>query len=85
MDRGDLGCQLLEVLLPQSGQQFRRQFSLQQSTVQGVLRLGSWKTDIQIQLALTPVPDGHIDRAGAVAVGQLLPLVIFEQIKGCDL
>ena len=31
------------------------------------------------------VPDGHIDRAGAVAVGQLLPLVIFEQIKGCDL
>ena len=29
--------------------------------------------------------DVHIDRAGAVTVGQLLPLVIFYQIKGRDL
>ena len=82
---GNFGGQLREALLPQSCQQFRRQLSLQQSAVQSVLRLGSGKSDIQIQLALTPVPDGHVDRAGAVTVGQLLPLTVFEQIKGCDL
>ena len=82
---GNFSGQLREVLLPQSCQQLRRQLSLQQSAVQGVFRLGSRKTDIQIQFALTPVPDGHIDRAGAVTVGQLLPLVIFYQIKGRDL
>ena len=66
--RGNFSGQLREVLLPQSCQQLRRQLSLQQSAVQGVLRLGSRKTDIQIQFALSPVPDGHIDRAGAVDV-----------------
>ena len=75
----------VDALLPQGCQHIRRQLSLQQSAVQGVFRLGSRKTDIQIQFALTPVPDGHIDRAGAVTVGQLLPLAVFEQIKGCDL
>ncbi len=50
---GNFSGQLREVLLPESCQQFRRQLSLQQSAVQGVLRLGRWKTDIQIQLALT--------------------------------
>ena len=54
--RGNFGRQLREVLLPQSCQQFRRQLSLQQSAVQGILRLGSRKTDIQIQLALTSFP-----------------------------
>jgi hypothetical protein len=83
--RGNFSGQLREILLPQSCQQLRRQLSLQQSAVQGVFRLGSRKTDIQIQFALTSVPDGHIDRAGAVTVGQLLPLVIFYQIKGRDL
>ena len=79
--RGNLSSQFREVPLPQSCQQFRRQLSLQQSAVQGVLGLGSRKTDIHIQHALTPVPDGHIDRTGAVAVGQFLPPVIFYQIK----
>ena len=82
---GDFGSQLREILFPQSGQQSRRQLSLQQSAVQGSLRLGSSKTDIQLQLALTPVPDGHIDRGGAAAVGQFLPLAVLEQIKGRDL
>ena len=54
--RGNFSGQLREVLLPQSCQQFRRQLALQQSAVQGVLRLGSRKTDIQIQLALTSFP-----------------------------
>ena len=53
---GNFSGQLREVLLPQSCQQFRRQLALQQSAVQGVLRLGSRKTDIQIQLALTAFP-----------------------------
>ena len=53
---GNFSSQLQEVLLPQSCQQFRRQLALQQSAVQGVLRLGSRKTDIQIQLALTSFP-----------------------------
>ena len=56
---GNFSGQLREVLLPQGCQHIRRQLSLQQSAVQGVLRLGSRKTDIQIQLALTPVPDGR--------------------------
>ena len=43
---GNFGGQLREALLPQSCQQFRRQFSLQQSAVQSVLRLGSGKSDI---------------------------------------
>ena len=83
--RGNFSGQLREVPLPQSCQHIIRQISLQQSAVQGVLRLGSRKTDIQIQLALTPVPDGHIDHAGAVSVGQFLPLAVFEKIKGCNL
>ena len=53
---GNFSSQLQEVLLPQSCQQFRRQLALQQSAVQGVLRLGSRKTDIQIQLTLTSFP-----------------------------
>ncbi len=59
-----------EVLFPQSCQQLRRQLlpPPAERAVQGVLPSGSRKTDIQIQFALTPVPDGHIDRAGAVAV-----------------
>ena len=40
---GNFSGQLREVLLPQSCQQFRRQLSLQQSAVQGILRLGSRK------------------------------------------
>ena len=54
--RGNFSGQLRELLLPQSCQQLRRQLSLQQSAVQGILRLGSRKTDIQIQLALTSFP-----------------------------
>ena len=29
--------------------------------------------------------DGHVHRAGSVAVGQFLPLAVFRQIKGYDL
>ena len=54
--RGNFSGQLREILLPQSCQQFRRQLALQQSAVQGVLRLGSRKTDIQIPLALPSFP-----------------------------
>ena len=39
----NFGGQLWEIPLPQSCQPFRRQFSLQKSAVQGVLRLGSGK------------------------------------------
>ena len=40
---------------------------------------------ISFCLGNSPVPDGHIDHAGAIAVGQFLPLTVFEKIKGCNL
>ena len=38
---GNFGGQFLEILLPLSCQQFRRQLSRQQSAIRGILRLGS--------------------------------------------
>ena len=61
--------QLREILFPQSFQQIRRQFSLHQSTVQSFLCLRSREADIYIQFALAVVPNSHINRTGAVAIG----------------
>lgn len=61
--------QLREILFPQSFQQIRRQFSLHQSTVQSFLCLRSREADIYIQFALAVVPNSHINRTRAVAIG----------------
>jgi hypothetical protein len=73
-------------LLPQSCQQLRRQLSLQQSAVQGVLRLGSRKTDIPVDAirAVTRKDVRHTfipwRKAGNHPCQQLLEVCLHTQI-----
>lgn len=56
-------------------------FSINQDSVQCVLRLRSVDPAVNIELTLIPNSDGHIDLSGATTIGQFLSFAILDQIK----
>ena len=74
----NFGGQLWEIPLPQSCQPFRRQFSLQKSAVQGVLRLGSGKA----ALSHPAVAKGPLPFCGIAVFQRCIPQLMESQLRG---
>ena len=87
----NFGGQLWEIPLPQSCQPFRRQFSLQKSAVQGVLRLGSGESGAFPSCGPEgqryPVPEserakGPLPFCGIAVFQRCIPQLMESQLRG---